>query len=198
MRRRLRRAKAGFGVDAAVRADQASTTCAAACGPTPGWSSSCGASLRLFAFRSRLSSSRSSAVERGAAVDRAQRVRMPRSSGCRCSTVGSCCGQALEQLRAGERPQLAAQRLRCRDQQVAQLQTPLPALARRLRPRVQLQAPASPARSPPARGVAGPFWLSALRAARMASSASVLPPERRSRATGRPRAPARRGRLGSE
>ena len=36
-------------------------------------------------------------------------------------------------------------------------------------------------RSPPARGVAGRCWVSTLRAARTASSASVLPPERRSR-----------------
>ena len=38
-------------------------------------------------------------------------------------------------------------------------------------------------RSPPARGVAGRSWASTLRAARTASSASLLPPERRSRRT---------------
>ncbi len=37
------------------------------------------------------------------------------------ATVGSCCCEALQQPRACQRPQLAAQRLRRRDQQVAQL-----------------------------------------------------------------------------
>ena len=50
----------------------------------------------------------------------------------------------------------------------------------------------SACRWPPARGVAGRGSASTLRAARIASSASVLPPERRSRRRpGRPRIPAR-------
>ena len=64
--------EAGIGAAPASRAkaasewtrpwcDQESTTCAAAWGPTPGWSSSCGASLRVSVSISR-ASSRSSAV----------------------------------------------------------------------------------------------------------------------------------------
>ena len=63
--------------------DQERTSCAAACGPTPGWSSSCGASLRVSVSISR-ASSRSSAVSCSTrrAIERSA-SRLPRSSGSR-------------------------------------------------------------------------------------------------------------------
>jgi hypothetical protein len=85
---------AGIGAAAASRAnaasevmrpgcDQESTSCAAACGPTAGWSSSCGAGLRVNASISR-ASLRSSAVSwmtRRAMEHSASKL--PRSSGSR-------------------------------------------------------------------------------------------------------------------
>ncbi len=95
------------------------------------------------------------------------------------SALWPCCREPLQEPRACQRPQLRAERLRRRDQQIAQLARPA---------RLALTAPSRAAtsacsawRSPPARGLAGRGCASTLRAARTASSASVLPPERRSR-----------------
>ena len=63
--------------------DQERTSCAAACGPTPGCTSSCGASLRVIVSISR-ASSRSSAVSCSTrrAIERSASM-LPRSSGSR-------------------------------------------------------------------------------------------------------------------
>ena len=58
-----------------------------------------------------------------ASGDRAQREQAAAQLGV-ASAVGSRCGEAVQQPCAGQRPQLAAQRLGCRDQQVAQLAEP--------------------------------------------------------------------------
>ena len=91
--------------------DQDSTSWAAACGPTPGWSSSWGASLRV-SVSICCASSRSSAVSCSTrrAIERSA-SRLPRSSGS-CPSVGSCCREALQEPCSCQRPQLAAQRLR--------------------------------------------------------------------------------------
>ena len=103
--------------------DQESTSCAAACGPTPGWSSSCGASLRVSVSISR-ASSRSSAVScrTRRAIER-EREQAAAQLGI-ASAVGPRRREALQQPCTCERPQLAAQRLRGRDQQVSQLAEP--------------------------------------------------------------------------
>ena len=113
-----------------------------------------------------------------AAGDRAQREQAAAEFGI-ASAVGSSRCEALQQPGAGQRPQLAAQRLRGRDQQVAQLAEPGALRVHRAFAGGHqcLQRLAFAA----CRGVAGRSWPSTLRAARTASSASVLPPERRSR-----------------
>ena len=182
----------GFGGDASW-CDQERTSWAAACGPTPGWSSSCGASLRVSVSISR-ASSRSSAVRcQDASGDRAQCEQAAAQLGV-VSTVRSCCGEALQEPCSCQRPQLAAQRLRVVISRSRSWQSPA---------RLALTAPSRAAtsacnawRSPPARGVAGRCSASTLRAARTASSASVLPPERRSRRsrlTSSTRSPGRSG-----
>ena len=103
--------------------DQERTSCAAACGPTPGWSSSCGASLRVSALDLACELAFLGGQLQHASGDRAQREQAAAQLGVP-SAVGSGCCEALQQPCACERPQLAAQRLRCRDQQVAQLAEP--------------------------------------------------------------------------
>ena len=133
--------------------DQESTSCAAACGPTPGWSSSCGASLRVSVSISR-ASSRSSAVScSDAAGDRAQREqaaaqlgvalgRAGRVAARRCSSRARVSGRSS--LRSGSGVVISRSR---------SWQSPA---------RLALTAPSRAAtsacnawRSPPARGVAG-------------------------------------------
>ncbi len=123
-------------------------------------------------------SSRSSAVSCGR-VERssAARARCRAARGRVCRRAGR--GQPLQQPCPCQRPQLAAQRLRRRDQQVAQLAEPgalgVDGAFARGHQRLQRLAFAAGARR------RRPLLESTLRAARTASSASVLPPERRSR-----------------
>ena len=122
--------EAGIGAAPASRAnaasevmrpwcDQESTSCAAACGPTPGWSSSCGASLRVNVSISRASSRSSSfscrtrrAIERSAS-------KLPRSSGSRLPSGRVAASRCKSRARvSGRNSPVAA---RGRDQQVSQL-----------------------------------------------------------------------------
>ena len=182
--------EAGIGATPARRAnaaslvirpgcDQESRTCAAASGPTPGWSSSCGASLRVSVSISR-ASSRSSTVscldasgdERGArAASRAAPGRVGRSGRVAASLRRSCARvSGGSSLRSGSGVVTSRSRSW---QSPARLAFTAPS-------RAAINA-RSASRSPLRAAVAGRFWPSTLRAARTASSASVLPPERRSR-----------------
>ena len=103
--------------------DQERTSWAAACGPTPGWSSSCGASLRVSVSICACELAFLGGQLQHAAGDRAEREQAAAQLGV-CSAVRACCCEALQQPCSCQRPQLAAQRLRRRDQQVAQLAEP--------------------------------------------------------------------------
>ena len=172
-----RRAKAA-SLGKRPRCDQEISTCAAASGPTPGWASSCGASLRVSVSISRASSRSStlSCCTRRATERSASSV--PRSSG------------------SWRRSGLTAARRRNSRDRVSERSSPRSgsgAVTSRSRSwhspaRFAFTAPSRAAisarkasRSPLARGVAGRCCASTLRAARTASSASVLPPELRSR-----------------
>ena len=159
------------------RCDQERRSCAAACGPTPGWSSSWGCQLA----RERLDLGCELAFLGGqlqdASGDRAQReraareardhldrqVELPRavSATVRGSAAAARCaagsGVVISRSRSWQR--------------AAHLALTAPSRA--------ATSACSAWRSPPARGVAGRSWLT-LRAARTASSASLFPPERRS------------------
>ena len=160
--------------------DQESTTWAARSGPTPGWSSSCGASLRVSVSISR-ASSRSSTVScctRRATARSASRL--PRSSGSRAALGPHRC-EAVRAAAPG-----SAKRSSARSgsgvvtSSARSWQSPARfAIAAPSRAAINAR---SASRSPLLRGVAGRFCASTLRAARIASSASVFPPERRSRA----------------
>ncbi len=130
-----------------------------------------------------------------AAGDRAQREQAAAQLGV-ASAVWSCCCEALQEPCSCQRPQLAAQRLRGRDQQVAQLAEPgafgvdrsfacghqVPATPGVHRPHAVSRAAAGRARCGP-RGQ---------RRARRSCRPSGAPA-----AAGRPRAPAHHGRSGS-
>jgi hypothetical protein len=105
--------------------DQERTSCAAAWGPTPGCSSSCGASLRVIVSISACELAFLGGQLQHPAGDRAQREQAAAQLGI-LATVGPCCREALQEPCPRQRPQLAAQRLRCCDQQIAQLAEPGP------------------------------------------------------------------------
>jgi len=157
--------------------DRERTSCAAACGPTPGWSSSCGASACVSASISR-ASSRSSTVSCSTlrAIERSA-SRLPRSSGSclppgrvaasRCTRRARVSGRSS--LRSGSGVVINRSRSW---QSAARFASTAPARA--------ATSACSACLWPPARGVEGRTAASTLRAARIASSASVLPPVRRS------------------
>ena len=175
--------------------DQESTSWAAASGPTPGWSSSCGARLRVSVSISR-ASSRSSAVScrTRRAIERSASMRAAQLGVA--STVGSGCCEACSSRARCQRPQLAAQRLRGRDEQVAQLAEPgalgvdgsFPCGHQRLQ---RLAFAAGPRRRRPLLGEHAAGGADSVERVGLAARAT-LPPQ-----PARPRAPARRGRSGS-
>ena len=122
--------EAGIGAAPASRAkpasewirlwcDQERTSCAAACGPTPGWSSSWGASLRVgerLDLACELAFLGSELQD--PAGDRAQREQAATQFRV-MPAGGSGRGEALQQPGRRQRPQLAPQRLPGGDQQVS-------------------------------------------------------------------------------
>ena len=135
--------------------DQESTSWAAACGPTPGWSSSCGASLRVSASIWR-PSSRSSAVScrTRRAIERSA-SRLPRSSGSRRVS-----GRVAARRRSSGAGVSGRSSLRSGSGVVINRSRSWPSPAH-----FALTAPSRAAtsacnawRSPPARGVAGRSW----------------------------------------
>ncbi len=150
-----------------------------ASGPTPGWSSSCGASFSVSVSISR-ASSRSSTVSclmRRATSASASSV--PRSSGSWRRSGRVAASRAQEPVRGCSGRSSARSGSGVVTSRSRNWQSPA---------RFAFTAPSraaisarSASRSPLARGVAGRSCASTLRAARTASSASVLPPTRRSR-----------------
>ena len=196
--------EAGIGAAPASRAkaaswlmrpwcDQESTSCAAASGPTPGWSSSCGASLRGERF--------DLACELallGGQLQDASRDRARARASCRAALdhVGGLAGLLRAAARSRARVSgrnSAAQRLGCRDQQIAQLAEPGPSWRSRRLP-VRPPVPAAPGvhRLPAASQAASRRARCGRRGPRRARRSCR--PSGAPGAAGRPRAPARRGR----
>src|SRR5436190_15512531 len=152
------------------------TSCAAASGPTPGWSSSCGASVRASVSIAPASSRSSSVSRRTRRATARSACSVPRSS-----TSGRRSGRTVASRRSSWARLSGRSSLRSGSGLVISRSRSWQTAARRA-----LTAPSraaisarSASRSPPARGSAAWLCASTLRAARIASSASLLPPERR-------------------